>query len=319
MIKKIEAAQIEVLAKCNFRCLHCSNTIQPDEAVISLDKCKSIVAQLHSFGVGFIVISGGEPTLYDDLMALVKFIIRKGIKVQINTNGYLLDRHLLWLEKYKESVSLQVSLDGYDEESFFKIRRKNAFLKVMDNILCAKKCGITITIKTVLTRITAPNYEKFVKLSQYLETDISLSFIAKQGRAKEYEELLLSNEELIKYFNKINGEYEGFLAKGIFKKGHCPVIYSPNSVSVLRITNDGNCYPCIAFSGSELCMGNLYDMDLEHVLKKYISYKKNLLDILYNDKCLKCGLRKKAPRPGCIISCKYFGDLNCEYLSEGKI
>jgi radical SAM protein with 4Fe4S-binding SPASM domain len=318
----IQTAQIEVLANCNFKCRHCSNAVQPKEKYILPDQFSIIMDQLCWCGVKTVVLSGGEPTIHPEIKKLISCSAAKQVDIQLNTNGYLLCDYLNFLKDYKNMVSIQVSLDGYDKDTFQYIRDVDAFDRVINSITQARMAGLKVIIKAILSRKTYQHYAKFVELAQTLDADLSIGFMSRRGRALENPEIALNSEEILStyydFLNYAKGNERVFIQSGIFKDDHCPLIFSPGVISTLRITNEGECFPCLAFADKSLSMGNIFDKPLELMLDDYEKYRKVLLDALYNPDCIKCGDRKRAPRPGCIISCDYFSDKNCNYGARNE-
>ncbi len=78
------------LPRCNFRCPYCHNhslIFNPDQfASIPLS---DILRRLHSLKgwIDGVCITGGEPTLYDDLPRLSHEIKKNGFPVKLDTNG----------------------------------------------------------------------------------------------------------------------------------------------------------------------------------------------------------------------------------------
>ena len=319
MIWNIDATQIELLAKCNLKCRHCSNATQNVNLELPLSEVKKIVDQLTMYGIKTVVLSGGEPFLYQSIEEVVDYIGSKDIQVQINTNGVLLSEHMAWLEKYKQLVKLQVSMDGYDSETYEFIRRSPSFENVVKNVVNATTLGIRIELKSMLSKKNVSHYNLFQKLSQEIGIHISYGYIARQGRAIDNEEICLSPVEIIESYKTMTDDGIATVQKGIFKADRCPLIFSPGTIGTLRITNGGDCYPCIGFSGHALRLGNIFEQTIEQMLSNYDTYRKLILDMLYNEKCLFCGARKNSPRPGCIVSCKYFGNMDCDMVTKGEL
>ncbi len=73
---------LEISYKCNLSCIHCSSincngklTLDDISRSVDLDE------------VSIVRISGGEPTLLDDLPKYIRFFYDKGIKIVLQTNG----------------------------------------------------------------------------------------------------------------------------------------------------------------------------------------------------------------------------------------
>ena len=78
------------LPGCNFRCPYCHNknvVLNPDSFdEVPLEHIESYISENKDFLDG-IVVSGGEPTMHEDLPDLLKKIKRTGLKVKLDTNG----------------------------------------------------------------------------------------------------------------------------------------------------------------------------------------------------------------------------------------
>jgi pyruvate formate lyase activating enzyme len=79
------------LQGCNFRCGYCQNPdlIRPDRTFISEEEEQRIFEYLeHRKGmVEGVVVTGGEPTVHDDLCGFIRRIRDMGFKVKLDTNG----------------------------------------------------------------------------------------------------------------------------------------------------------------------------------------------------------------------------------------
>ncbi len=78
------------LAGCNFRCPYCHNAtlvVNPDSLPdLSYKKIKDFLVS-HRDWIDGVVISGGEPTLYEKLTELIKEIKEMGFLIKLDTNG----------------------------------------------------------------------------------------------------------------------------------------------------------------------------------------------------------------------------------------
>lgn len=76
---------IQVTRECNQRCLFCSNP--PSGQAATLAELSAQVDDLVSRGCDGIILTGGEPTLFPDLPALVAHVASRGVPARIITNG----------------------------------------------------------------------------------------------------------------------------------------------------------------------------------------------------------------------------------------
>ncbi len=74
---------------CNFNCDYCYNRdlVESNTADISLDEVFSYLEERKNMLDG-VVISGGEPTIWNDLIPFIERIKEYGFKIKLDTNGY---------------------------------------------------------------------------------------------------------------------------------------------------------------------------------------------------------------------------------------
>lgn len=76
------------LEKCNFRCPYCHNPSLLSSSG-KKEKINSILEKLlrRREWVDSVVITGGEPLLYDGILSLIRSLKRNGFKIKLDTNG----------------------------------------------------------------------------------------------------------------------------------------------------------------------------------------------------------------------------------------
>jgi MoaA/NifB/PqqE/SkfB family radical SAM enzyme len=126
---------LEVTNRCNLLCETCPRTFEALEppADMSWPLFTSIVGQLS--GLARAVLHGvGEPMLVKNLPRMIRYLKERGVYVLFNTNGTLLAP-----KKRREIIEtgldeLRVSLDAAEAPSFFKVRGKNFFDRIVRNV-----------------------------------------------------------------------------------------------------------------------------------------------------------------------------------------
>ncbi len=126
---------LEVTNRCNLLCETCPRTFEALEppADMSWELFTSIVDQLP--GLARAVLHGvGEPMLVKNLPRMIRYLKERGVYVLFNTNGTLLAPR-----KRREIIDtgldeLRVSLDAAEAQSFFKVRGKNFFDRIVRNV-----------------------------------------------------------------------------------------------------------------------------------------------------------------------------------------
>ena len=126
---------LEVTNRCNLLCETCPRTFEELEppADMSWELFTSIVDQLP--GLTRAVLHGvGEPMMVKNLPRMIRYLKQRGVYVLFNTNGTLLAPR-----KRREIIDtgldeLRVSLDAAEAQSFFKVRGKNFFDRIVRNV-----------------------------------------------------------------------------------------------------------------------------------------------------------------------------------------
>ncbi|MBI5883653.1 MAG: radical SAM protein [Elusimicrobia bacterium] len=76
---------IQVIRRCSQTCRFCSNPA--NERVFPLSRAKALVNRYAERGYEGVILTGGEPTLYDKLPELISYVRDKGLGCRVITNG----------------------------------------------------------------------------------------------------------------------------------------------------------------------------------------------------------------------------------------
>jgi len=138
----------ESTLKCPLQCKHCGlDAGQARSGELSTEEAKNMLSTLSTFGVKNLIISGGEFTIRQDWLEILKFSLSLFETVRMITCGWMGKNLFIELKKIKnlDNLILSVSLDGL-KENHDKRRGFGSFEKVIETL----KYPSTIT-KTVLT------------------------------------------------------------------------------------------------------------------------------------------------------------------------
>lgn len=147
---------LEVTKNCNLRCPYCFAYGGENVDTPSIDKLKGDIDIIAKKGENpLLQLSGGEPTLRDDLPQLVLYAKKKGINyVQINSNGIRLAEDEAFVKNLSEAgldiVFLQ--FDGTDDEIFKKLRGRELLSIKEKAIENCKKYGISVTLVPTIVK-----------------------------------------------------------------------------------------------------------------------------------------------------------------------
>jgi len=135
---------IDPTLKCNLKCKHCKvwfnhNTAFPKfwkeikNRSLNRDKLIRLADEAYSLGISYISFSGGEPLLVEGVEDAGGYARKKGIFVNLNTNGTLLsgNRAELIVNSFDQ---IRVSLNGLEETHDRLCGVKGTFRKVDNNL-----------------------------------------------------------------------------------------------------------------------------------------------------------------------------------------
>ncbi|WP_303011559.1 GTP 3',8-cyclase MoaA [Rodentibacter pneumotropicus] len=150
--------RLSITDQCNFRCNYClPNGYQPETnkpSFLTLSEITRVAQAFANMGTRKIRLTGGEPTLRKDFLAITENIAQiQGInQVALTTNGY---RMLKDVDAWKRAgiTSINVSVDSLDPKMFHQITGINKFEDVIRGIERAFEVGYEkIKVNSVLMK-----------------------------------------------------------------------------------------------------------------------------------------------------------------------
>lgn len=306
--------------KCNLHCVHCGAVKEQYKEELKTYAVKKLIDNLSLIGVKFFGATGGEPLLRKDLLEVLEYAYKKGMRTGFATNGFFIDEKMA--KKIKEAgiYSIQISLDG-SQEVHNKIRGNNqSFQRTINAIKNLQKEKIKLI--SVGTTITPINFNELEKLRDLL---INLRIkrwricvIMPIGRADK--NLSLNSNQLRKLleFIKLNkkridiqvGENLPFLAE--YEKmirNHpttCPVGFTACCIGV-----SGNVRGCPEMPDTEnFIEGNILKEKFSEIWKNGFKKYRSRQILSTDKKCVQCKNRDDC-FGGCWVMRK--GNMHCIY------
>lgn len=312
---KVHYVMFDITDHCNFNCKHCYKNQPDDYRDLDYNRIICFLNEFEKRGQRpSIVISGGEPLLYKHLYDLLDRIC-DGRSIRINTNGTLLKQNYVRLLKYK-NLQIQVSIDGYDDSTFFQIRNNHCFEQVVTSTKIAYENGLDVYFRATLTNKTIDDYEKFISLSQLTGVPLVIRPMYNTGEF-EQQELKIEFENLCKWQQTVisKGQIKYVGGRDLISESSCPILHKDLIYSTLTVDNYGKVYPCQLLRSDQFYMGNIFTESYEEIFSKGKNIVSALKGIIESDSCRKCGFRKNFGNGTCVSAC-YLGNKKCV---KGKI
>ena len=263
--------RILLTLRCNANCVFCYLKAgepyrKKTREEMSTDEIKTIIDEAVKNGVNILTLSGGEPFLRDDIIEIIEYATRRIPRVDVLTNGTLLadEKKVKSLADRvnKNSLIVQISLDGSTPSIHEKLRRGANFNEVIEGIKNTLKYDMTLYVNTVVTKINIHDLENIVSLVNKIGCKfISFSeFMPVGNGVSQVKNLLCPPSE---YFNlksnilpRLRKKYPNIIIAGKFiepefwddkrkKEIRTPTYGSCAAYTTdITIGPDGRCLPC---------------------------------------------------------------------------
>jgi len=273
-------SELAVTYRCNFRCSFCYAGINctRDAAATELStaELKELIYKIRfQAQVPSISFTGGEPTLRKDLPELIAYAKEIDMRVNLISNGYLIDEKLAKAMKEAGLDSAQLSLEGATEETHdVVVGVKGAYQQLLKAVKHLEAEDIRVHTNTTLS---LENVDEAVRLPGFLKelgmARFSMNLVIPTGSAKEHEKILLPYSRAGEIVTKI---YEESKRQDIEFMWYSPLpLCMFNTITaglgnkgcaacdgLLSVDPEGNIIPCASWDEP---MGNLLKNDFESI------------------------------------------------------
>lgn len=307
MRNDILSVQINLLNRCTSRCVSCKKyTWPPDE--LNIEDVKNVVDVLvDNFGLKTVVLSGGDPILYEELEGLVEYLNGKNVLSSMITTGIVtkMSRVNIMADIYR----IHVSLDACTKAGYERIRGVNAFGIVDKNIKMLsrkrkEKGRMPVRLSSTISKL---NYDRAMELYNYAKNnDCNIKFFLVHTFGNLYmeqheEETFYTQLKLIvedeKKSGKISNASELLNDRGkLLTEVDCKC-YVPCMSCVINA--NGDIYPCCrvfkdnGFYGEQrkFAYGNIVGKDKEDLFREFSNRLRYQYPLVDNEECKNCGQR----------------------------
>lgn len=179
--RTIDYLRVSVTDRCDLRCTYCmaeQMAFLPRRELLTLEELDRLCSAFVTRGTRKLRITGGEPLVRRDIMALFKALsrhLRSGAlhELTLTTNGTQLEQHAETLAAAGVK-RVNVSLDTLDPERFRSLTRRGDFTKVIAGIAAARAAGLKVKINAVaLAGVNDDEIERLVRWAHSLAMDIT--------------------------------------------------------------------------------------------------------------------------------------------------
>ena len=180
--RHISYLRVSVTDRCDFRCVYCMSehmTFLPKKELLTLEELDRLCSVFIAKGVRKLRITGGEPLVRKNIMALFEGLgrhLKTGAleEITLTTNGSQLPKYAQHLRDVGVE-RINISLDTLQPDRFKAITRWGEFSDVMAGIEAAEKAGLKVKINAVaLKGVNENEIEDLVRFAHGRGADLTL-------------------------------------------------------------------------------------------------------------------------------------------------
>jgi len=206
-VKKMRRLDLKVGFACNNNCRFCAQAHKRQLPSPSCDQLKHKINVAYQEGCDELVLTGGEPTVRDDLPEVVAFASEVGYDlIQIQSNGRMFsyDRYASKLIE-AGATEFAFALHGPSPEIHdLQTRSQGSFDQTTEGILNLKQRGQRVLMNSVITRYNYQQLPDLVELlADFAVDQLQLAFVHPIGNCqRNFRQIVPKKKEVAPYLHQ---------------------------------------------------------------------------------------------------------------------
>lgn len=247
---KFKKIYIEITNICNMSCSFCPKNDR-EGAFLSIENFRHILEKIKGYTEYIYLHVKGEPLLHKDIYDFIVLAESFGMKVNITSNGTILNYDILELPALRQfNFSLHSFENGEGPDKLEYIEN------VLNYTLKAQKNGKISSLRLwnmVEGKIDEDTARTVGIISNFYNMEIKIDDKIMKKGIKISDKIYLNFEERFEWPN-LNNEYRS-------ERGFC---YGLNSHIAILV--DGTVVPCCLDDNGIMVLGNIFENDLDYIL-----------------------------------------------------
>lgn len=296
---------LELTSRCNLSCNMClqSKGLSRKRGDISKNTFLEIIGDLKEWheNVNALTICGiGEPLLHKRFLEFLNIFDNTfgDIRLELITNGTLLDKRMIKNILETSISKISISLDSFSKESYFQIKGKNFFGKMLNNIKSLLKGAAFTKTQIQINMLHRGDNndeirEALIYFNRYLmpkDTIYSRRVKTLGGRIN----LRAEKKNVVHGYNSLKKEgvdiSKYLIEKACYKSIHRVPCHQ--AFTFTMILHNGDAVPCCVDNNADMVMGNVNENSLYDIWfsPAYIAFRRSMahLDFVDYPLCVKC-------------------------------
>jgi cyclic pyranopterin phosphate synthase len=292
--RSFKTLRVSLNNTCNLACAYCVDESHKkrdkknEQRSLSTRQYIQIIEVLHNIlGLETIRLTGGEPTLYRELIPLINGIKKTGVEqIKMTTNATQLDAIAL---KNAGLTAVNISLDAIDSDVSLDISKRKKLQQILSGIDNAIEAGILVKINCVL--MNGVNDHQLMKLLEFAKgKNVTIRFLELMQMGHLYhnfQQYFFSENEMLEVISSrynitaltrdTNSTAKYWLTDDAYKFGIISNESDPfcNDCNRLRLDSYGNIYGCLSDNNGINILDSLNDENaIAEKLNHSLSQKK---------------------------------------------
>jgi radical SAM protein with 4Fe4S-binding SPASM domain len=314
-------ALIQIDERCNLHCVHCFVSATRRGSSMPLGAVEDmLVPRLSECRVTRVTLTGGEPTIHPDFLAVVQSFRRAQMDVGVCTNGTDLDDDCIASLAEVGGVHVNVSLDGFRPESHGMFRgNRESFLQTVDTVQRLSRAGLLQGL--LCTPNNLAEEEEYRKLCEFAVDQgacyVLMNPLGSMGRGVKSQSRLAQSEEHMQRIYELTAPFEASGLEVVHirfpdaegaplagcEAGTIIYVFTPGEVTVCPYLVFAARTPQSKHDPKEFIVGNIFtDRDIAARLDSYSFHDR--YQVGANPTCGACALESSCGKgcPAAVIS-----------------
>ena len=264
----LSLVQLSISSICNLNCKYCYATDREELSFppMRLSDYQRVIDEICTINpnVSF-TITGGEPLMNSDCFDIARYIIKKGCRVDILTNGTLINEKNI--NKIKECFwKVTISMDGSTRERHEKFRGPNTYDKTIKAIGLLDAYSIPNYLSMTVNRL---NINDVGDMAKKYGRKLRFAPLFPAGNANKSEiDLSISGKEYYDVLNNTNGVNPlSYCESTLDASQKCRRCKCAIGGSELSISATGDVYPCQLLHYPQFYIGNIHEHSIVNLYR----------------------------------------------------
>ncbi|MBP1927919.1 radical SAM protein with 4Fe4S-binding SPASM domain [Methanolinea mesophila] len=167
------------------KCPHCYISAgDPVQGELSTTEAEEVIERIISLSRPVVILSGGEPTMREDIFEIIRFGTGRGLRMVMGSCGYLVDEDMAAKLRRAGLKKIAISLDSCSPEVHDGFRGvEGAFGKAVEAVRGSVRAGLGVQIHTTVTWENFREIHDIISMGRNLGvTDFQVFFLVPTGR-----------------------------------------------------------------------------------------------------------------------------------------